>query len=380
MANKEDYYKTLGVAKNASDAEIKTAYRKQAMKHHPDRNPGNDDAEEKFKTANEAYETLSDKNKRQMYDQFGHDAAQGRGGFGGGGGQGFGGFGQGGQGFGGAGFEDLGDIFGGVFGDIFGGGRQTKQQQNTGAGLKYRVNVSLEEAFSSVEKTIKYSRIDQCGTCSGSGAAKGSKRETCTQCKGSGTIQFSQGFFSMRQACPKCSGEGSTVDKPCKSCSGNGRVKSVNQVKIKIPAGVRSGVQLRVPNGGDAGPKGGSFGDLYVEISVSLHKYFERDGDNLVYQREIQFPQAVLGDLIEVPTIDGKKIKFEIKKGTQHNQLYSIKGKGMPHLGSKYKGDMYVQILVPVPKKLNKEQQKLMEELGKTMGVGADKKKSFFGM
>ncbi|MBT7283248.1 MAG: molecular chaperone DnaJ [Elusimicrobiaceae bacterium] len=376
---KEDYYKTLGVSRNASDAEIKSAYRKQAMKHHPDRNPGNNDAEEKFKEANEAYETLSDKNKRQMYDQFGHDAAQGRGGFGGGG-QGFGGA----QGFSGAGFEDLGDIFGGVFGDIFGGGRQqSARQRNEGAGLKYRVNVSLEEAFSGVEKTIKYDRIDACGTCSGSGAAKGSKRKTCGTCKGSGTIQYSQGFFSMRQACPQCSGEGSTVDKPCKSCSGNGRVKSTNQVKIKIPAGVRSGVQLRVPKGGDAGPKGGSFGDPYVEIYVSKHKYFERDGDNLVYQSEIKFPQAVLGDVIEVPTIDGKTVKFEVKKGTQHNQIYSIKDKGMPHLGSKYRGDLYVQVSIPVPKKVNKEQQKLMEELAKTMGVGGDeksKKKGFFGL
>lgn len=366
MAKKEDYYSVLGVDRNAGQDELKRAYRKMAMKYHPDRNPGNPEAEEKFKTVNEAFEVLSDPQKRQIYDNYGAEGLNGAasGGF-------HGGFG---------GFED---IFSSVFGDMFGGsfggaGAGSRRRPQRGNDLKEEITVTLEEAYDGIEKEVSYNRVDTCETCHGTGAQEGSGRKTCPTCKGSGVVQFSQGFFSMRQSCPDCGGQGSIVEKPCRDCHGTGRQRSKAKFTVKIPAGVREGVVLRVPNGGDIGTNDGGYGDLYIQTHVKKHKIFQRDGDDLLLEIPLTFPQAALGAAVKIQNIKKEEIKVIIPEGSQHGKIISVEGEGMPVLGKAgKKGDMRVIINLEVPKKLTSRQKKLIEELGQAFEEEGQKKTIF---
>lgn len=361
---KEDYYQVLGVERTATEAEIKSAFRRQAMKCHPDRCPGDKNAEEQFKKINEAFSVLSDPQKKRMYDQYGHEGMNGAGGFGG---------------FNAGGFGDINDIFGSVFGDIFGGGfgrgvRGGAPRAVRGEDLKLDVTLTLEEAFSGKEVPVEYTRLDNCSECDGSGAAPGSKRKTCTSCHGTGTVTYSQGFFSMRQVCPDCGGKGTVVEKPCSACRGSGTKRVKEKITVKIPSGVRTGITLRVSNGGDIGQNGGGFGDLYVEVRVKEHKIFRREGDDLALDAQITYPQAVLGGSIKVPTIEGKEVELDIPKGTQFGSVLKMQGNGMPRLGKKGFGDLLVHVKIEVPKKPTARQKELLEELAKETGG----KKSFF--
>jgi molecular chaperone DnaJ len=351
---KEDYYSVLGITRSATEIEIKSAYRKLAMKYHPDRNPGNSDAEEQFKTVNEAFEVLSDPQKKQMYDNYGYEGvnAAGAGGF-------HGGFG---------GFEDIvssvfGDMFGGSFGGSFGGAsRRTRAQR--GGDLKQRVTVSLEEAYSGLEESITYNRVDACDVCHGTGAQDGSGNKTCPTCRGAGVVQFSQGFFSMRQTCPDCGGQGTIIEKPCKSCRGLGRVNASNTITVKIPAGVREGIVLRVPNGGDMGANGGGYGDLYLETHIKKHKVFQRDGDDLVVESIVSYPAAVLGGSFEIENIKKEKVKVAVPEGSAHGTVLSLAGQGMPFLGKPGKyGDLKIVLSIDIPRKLNARQKELIKNL-----------------
>lgn len=364
---KQDYYETLGVSRTSTEVEIKSAYRRMAMKCHPDRNPGSKEAEEQFKCVNEAFSILSDPQKKQTYDQYGHDAVNG------GGPGGFGGFNAG-------GFDNINDIFGSVFGDIFGGGfgggarRGSKPRAERGEDLKADVEITLEQAYNGLEKKVDYTRVDRCDACGGSGAAEGSATKTCRSCGGSGSVQYQQGFFSMRQVCPDCAGKGTVVENPCKKCRGNGAVRVQESITVKIPSGVRTGVTLRVSNGGDIGTHGGGYGDLYVEMHVKEHKVFKRDGDNLVIDAKISYPQAVLGGSIKVPTVEGKEAEVAIPKGTQFGDVLNMQGNGMPKLGKKGFGDLLIRVNIDVPKKPTSRQKELLEELAKETGG----KKSLF--
>ena len=359
---KEDYYQILGIERTATEVEIKSAFRKQAMKYHPDRNPGDKAAEEQFKKINEAFSVLSDPQKKQMYDQYGHEGVNGAGGFGG---------------FNANGFGDINDIFGSVFGDIFGGGfgggRRTPRAQR-GEDLKLDVTLTLEEAFLGKEIPVDYSRRDNCSACDGSGAAPGSQRKTCRSCNGSGHVTYQQGFFSMRQVCPDCGGRGTVVEKPCPECRGAGTKRVKGKITVKVPSGVREGVTLRVSNGGDIGTNGGGFGDLYVEVHVKDHKIFRREGDDLIIDAPITYPQAVLGGSIKVPTIEGKEIEVNIPKGTQFGEILKVQGNGMPRLGKKGFGDLLVNVKIEVPRKPTAKQKELLEALAAETGG----KKSFF--
>ncbi len=359
---KEDYYEILGISRTATETEIKSAFRRAAMKCHPDRNPGDKNAEEQFKKVNEAFSVLSDPQKKQVYDQYGHDGLNGAGGFGG---------------FNASGFADVGDIFGSVFGDIFGGGfgaRGGKPRVRRGEDLKVDVDLTLEQAYSGLEKEVSYTRLDRCSACGGTGAEEGSQVKTCRSCNGTGSVVYQQGFFSMRQTCPDCGGKGQVVEKPCKKCRGSGEERVKEKITVKIPSGVRSGVTLRVTNGGDIGQNGGGYGDLYVEMHVKNHKIFEREGDNLLLSATITYPQAVLGGSIKVPTIEGKEIEVTIPKGTQFGEVLKMQGCGMPKLGKKGFGDLLIQVKIEVPKKPTARQKELLEELAKETGG----KKSFF--
>ena len=359
---KEDYYQILGIQRTASEVEIKSAFRRQAMKYHPDRNPGNKEAEEQFKKVNEAFSVLSDPQKKQMYDQYGHEGLNGAGGFGG---------------FNANGFGDFSDIFGSIFGDVFGGNfgrRGGAPRPQRGEDLKIDISLTLEEAFSGKEVPIDYTRLDNCPACDGSGAAPGSARKTCRSCNGSGTVTYSQGFFSMRQVCPDCGGRGTVVEKPCPECRGSGHKRVKEQITVKVPSGVRSGIVLRVSNGGDIGVNGGGFGDLHVEVHVKEHKIFRRAGDDLVLDAPITYPQAVLGGSIKVPTIEGKELEVTIPKATQFGAVLKMQGNGMPRLGKKGFGDLLINIKIDVPKKPTAKQKELLEALAAEMG---GKKKSF---
>ena len=360
---KEDYYEILGVSRTASDAEIKSAFRRAAMKCHPARNPGDKAAEEQFKKVNEAFSVLSDPQKKQMYDQYGHEGVNGAGGF---------------SGFNASGFADVGDIFGSMFGDIFGGGFGNasggRARTRRGEDLKTDISLTLEEAYQGIERDVSYTRVDRCSVCGGSGAEEGSSVKTCRSCNGRGQVVYQQGFFSMRQTCPDCGGRGTVVEKPCKKCRGTGTERVKENIKVKIPSGVRSGVTLRVSNGGDIGQNGGGYGDLYVEIQVKKHKIFERDGDDLCLDATITFPQAVLGGSIKVPTIDGKEIEVKIPKGTQFGEVLVMQGCGMPKLGKKGFGNLRIRVNIDVPKKPTARQKELLEALAEETGG----KKSFF--
>jgi molecular chaperone DnaJ len=357
-ATKRDYYEVLGVAKTASLEDIKKAYRKLAVKYHPDKNPGNKEAEEKFKELGEAYEVLSDADKRAAYDRFGHGAFQQGSGRSGGGGAG-------------GGFHDPFDVFrevfggggGSVFGDIFGeafggGGRG---QSGRGADLRYDLEITLEEAVNGVEKEVTLRKLETCDTCHGSGAAAGSKTVTCPTCRGAGQVQVSRGFFSMVQTCPRCQGQGVIIERPCAACGGEGRVEKNTKVKIRVPAGVDTGSRLRSPGLGEAGIRGAAHGDLYIVIHVREHPVFSRQDNDLTCDVPISFVKAALGGDLLVPTLEGQA-SVKIPAGTPGGKVFRLRGKGVPDLRGGTRGDLNIRIHIEVPKKLTPEQRKKLEE------------------
>ncbi|ABR74457.1 molecular chaperone DnaJ [Actinobacillus succinogenes] len=345
---KQDYYEILGVERGADEKAIKKAYKRLAMKYHPDRTKGDKTSEEKFKEINEAYEILSDKEKRAAYDQYGHAAFE-QGGFGGAGAGGFGG------GFGGfGGFED-------IFSEMFGGG-SSRQRVVRGDDLRYDIEITLEEAVRGITKDIQIQTLATCDHCNGSGAEKGSKVETCPTCHGHGRVRRQQGFFMTETTCPHCHGTGKKIEKPCKKCHGDGRVHKTESLSVKIPAGVDTGNQLRLAGKGAAGENGAPAGDLYVVIHVKEHHIFERDGNNLYCEVPISFTQAALGGEIEVPTLDGRA-KLKIPEGTQTGTMFRMRGKGITAMRSGYSGDLICKITVETPVKLTDEQKDLLHKL-----------------
>ena len=363
--SKRDYYEVLGVSKTATQDELKKAYRKLARKYHPDLNKDNPEAEEKFKECNEAYDVLSDEQKRAQYDQFGHAAFE-NGGMGGGPG-GFGGFGGAG-GFGGSGMEDIFDMF---FGGQGGRGGRSNAGPQRGSDLRFDLEISFEEAAFGVEKEINLYRDEQCSHCHGEGAEPGSKVETCPECHGSGYVRFTQntmfGQMVNERPCSRCHGEGKIISEPCKACRGKGTEKKNKKLKVKIPAGVNDGSRLRVAGEGEAGAKGGPSGDLYVYIYVRPHKYFERDGTTVMCEVPISIVQATLGAEIKVPTLDGQ-VTMRIPEGTQPGKVLRLKGKGIPSLRGGGRGDQLVRIKVVVPTKLNDKQKDALRKFEDVCG------------
>ena len=373
MAQK-DFYEVLGLQKGASEDEIKKAYRRLAMKHHPDKNQGNKAAEEKFKEINAAYEVLSDAKKRSAYDQFGHagvDPSQmgGRGGFHG--------FQQGGA--------DFSEVFGDIFGDIFGGGRRGGQRQEPqharGADLRYRLDVSFEEAFHGASKNIHFSAFSPCEPCHGSGAKAGSGKTQCTTCNGHGAVRMQQGFFSVQQTCPTCHGSGEVVKDPCASCHGQGRIHKKRELAVKIPAGVDTGDRVRLAGEGDAGEHGGTAGDLYVELHVKKHPLFAREGINLHCEIPVSFTIAALGGEIEIPTVDGK-VKLKIPEETQTGKVFRLRAKGFKSLRGAEVGDLLCQVNIETPVNLTDKQKSLLKEFDGLLAEGgkrhAPKSSSWF--
>ena len=359
---KKDYYDTLGVPKNASDEDIKKAYRKLAMKHHPDRNQGDSAkaAEEKFKEAKEAYEMLSDEQKRAAYDQYGHAGVDPnmRGGAGA---EGFGGF-----------AEAFGDIFGGVFGEQQRGRGQAGRQVFRGGDLSYAMEVTLEEAANGKEAQIRVPSWDDCTTCKGSGAKPGTKVASCTTCHGHGQVQMRQGFFSVQQTCPQCKGTGKLIPEPCVACHGVGKTKNNKTLEVKIPSGIDDGMRIRSTGNGEPGTNGGPPGDLYIEIRVKKHEIFKRDGDDLHCAVPISFTTAALGGEIEVPTLAGKAA-IDIPEGTQAAKQFRLRGKGIKGVRSSYPGDLYCHITVETPVKLTEHQRKLLKEFDESLKKGGAK-------
>ena len=374
MADKKDYYEVLGIDRSASEDEIKKAYRKMAKKYHPDLNPGDKEAEKNFKEVNEAYEVLSDKDKKARYDQFGHagvdpnyGAGAGAGGFGG---------------FGGADFGDLGDIFGSFFGGGFGGGRRADPNApRRGADTSASVVLSFEEAAKGCTKKIKVTRIENCADCGGSGAEKGTGVKTCPVCHGTGQISVTQrtpfGAMQTTRACDQCRGTGKIVEHPCKTCAGKGRVRHTTEREINIPAGVDDGQYINLRGGGDLGTCGGPAGDLHVNISVRPHPMFERDGFDVYCEVPITFTQAALGADIIVPTLDGK-VKFTIHEGTQSGDEFKLRGKGIQRLNYSGRGDQYVRVAVEVPKNLNNSQKELLKQFDAATDDSCYKKRKGF--
>ena len=357
---KADYYEILEVERTATDSEIKTAYRKLAMKWHPDRNPNNPEAEEKFKQCSEAYGVLSDTDKRAAYDRFGHQGV-------GGAGSPFGGspFGAGGP------FQqgDLGDIFGDLFGEMFNmGSRGRASRAQRGRDIQVGMTLEFEEAVFGVEREIKIRRAETCDDCHGTGGEGGKQPETCQQCGGRGQIRTQQGFFSVARACPVCSGTGQVVRTPCKTCRGDGRVQREHKIQVKVPAGVESETRIRYGGEGEAGKFGGPNGDLYIVLEVKDHKFFEREGDNLHCVMPISFPQAALGTELEIETLHGVE-SLKVPEGTQSGKTFTLRGKGVPHLNSHGKGDLIVEVRVQTPAKLSKQQKELLRQLEETMSV-----------
>lgn len=367
---KKDYYEVLGVNKNATDKELKSAYRKLAIKYHPDRNPDNKDAEDRFKEISEAYEVLTDPQKRQLYDNYGHDGLN-QSGY-----SGFSGFRSGGFDI----FEEFEDIFGSFFGG--GGrsrGRSTRNRPRKGADIAEQVIINLEDTLNVIEKDIEINKDEKCSKCNGSGAKPGTSPETCSQCNGSGQVSINQGFFNIRTTCPECNGTGKVVKHKCSECRGSGSVKKKKTLKIKIPAGIEDRMKIRVPGEGNSGTNGGPAGDLYIIVRVRGHKDFERRGHNLVYYAGINVFKAMLGGEIIVPKISGGSVKVKIPEGTQNDDVFRIKKEGLPDIntGSR-KGDMYIHIKVEIPKNLNRKQKNLLKDMVKNEKVNIDETRSLY--
>ncbi len=352
MAGARDFYETLGVSRDATDADLKSAYRKLAMQYHPDRNPGDKACEDKFKQINEAYSCLSDANKRAHYDRFG-TAEPGMGGFGGGFGAGFGGF-----------SADFTDVFDNIFGDFFGafGGRRGARRTK-GSDLRYDLGIDIFEAAHGAEKVIDIMRWENCTSCDGTGS-KSKNRTTCPDCKGRGQVRYQQGFFSVSKTCSSCHGTGTVVSDPCSDCRGAGKKRSPRKVSVKIPPGVDTGTRLKMTGEGEPGEHGGPPGDLYIGIGVKRHEFFRREGDDLYCEVPLTFPQAALGAEVEVPGLNGNH-RLKIPAGTQPGTAFSLKGKGMPKLGSRGNGNQVVIVNVAVPKNLNRQQKEIIEEFEK---------------
>ena len=349
--SKADYYELLGVARTCSDAELKSAFRKAAMQHHPDRNPGNKEAEVKFKEINEAYQALSDKDKRAAYDRFGHAAFE----QGGGGGPG---------GFGADGFaSSMSDIFDDLFGG-FGGGRNRGggNGRERGSDLRYNMEITLEDAFKGKTATIKVPTSVACEPCAGSGAKPGSKPKTCATCAGHGRVRAQQGFFAIERTCPTCAGRGEVIDNPCATCSGAGRVTRERSLSVNIPSGVEDGTRIRLSGEGEAGLRGGPTGDLYIFLSIKPHPFFQRDGADLFCQVPISMVKATLGGEVNVRTLDGAESTVKIPEGTQSGRQFKLRGKGMPVLRSREVGDLHIQARVETPQNLTKRQRELLAE------------------
>lgn len=356
--NKRDYYEVLGVGRGAPEPEIKSAYRKLAMRFHPDKNPGDKDAEEKFKEAAEAYSVLSDPNKRVQYDRFGHQA--------------FSGAGPGFSGFDPNIFADFNDILGDFFGlgDIFGTGGPGRRRSavERGADLRYDLQISFEEAAAGVKTKIRIPRLEKCADCGGTGAQKGTGPSTCPQCQGRGQVRYQQGFFSISRTCGQCRGTGQVISNPCKPCRGEGRVRREKTLEVKIPAGVDSGSRLRIMGEGEEGVYGGGPGDLYVVVYVKEHPFFEREEANLYCAIPISFTQAALGDEIQIPTLESKET-LKIPEGTQTGTTFRIRGKGFPHLNGRGRGDLFITVKVATPQKLSREQRRLLEQLAEVSSI-----------
>jgi molecular chaperone DnaJ len=348
---KQDFYEALGVRRGASPEDIKKAYRKLAMQHHPDRNPGDKAAEHKFKELSEAYEVLKDEQKRAAYDRFGHAAFE-NGGNGPGGGAGFG--------FGAAGFAD---IFDEMFGDFVGG--QRGQGPGRGSDLRYNLEISLEDAFKGKQTSVRVPTLAQCETCQGSGAEAGSKPVNCPTCKGSGRVRAQQGFFTIERTCASCQGAGRVIEKPCRTCAGQGRVRKEKTLAVSIPPGVEDGTRIRLAGEGESGMRGAAAGDLYIFLSIAPHRLFQRDGANIHCRVPIPMATAALGGTLEVPVIDGGRAKITVPAGTQTGHQFRLRTKGMSVLRSQQRGDMYVQAVVETPVALTKRQMELLKEFEK---------------
>lgn len=353
----EDYYTILGVAKGASEDELKKAHRKLAMQYHPDKNQGNPEAEKKFKAVQEAYDILKDPQKRAAYDRFGHSAFSGGMGGGGGAGPGFSGFNAG----------SFSDIFEDLFSEFTGGrrgggGAQAQSSAARGSDLRYNLDIELEDAFRGKNKTIKVTTSASCDSCNGSGAEKGSAPETCSTCNGRGAVRAQQGFFTVERTCGTCQGTGKTIKSPCKTCAGSGRTRREKTLNVSIPAGVEEGTRIRLAGEGEAGFRGGPAGDLYIFLSIKPHRIFKRDGANVYCSVPLKLSTASLGGHIEVPTIDGGRVKVTIPEGTQTGHQFRLKGKGMSVLRSQSRGDMYIEVAVETPVNLSKKQKDLLKE------------------
>jgi len=371
VAHKRDYYEVLGASRNASAEDLKKAYRKLAMKVHPDRNPGDKAAEERFKEASEAYQVLGDPERRAQYDRFGHAAFEQSAGFGG-------------FDFSGAGFED---VFSDIFGDFFGTGRgRGRSRARRGEDLRYDLEISFEEGVFGTEKVISVPRLATCEACDGKGTKGGAGRVTCSACEGSGQLRFQQGFFTIAKTCGQCAGQGTIIKDPCRSCGGSGVAQKTQALHIKIPAGVDSGSRLKLRGEGESGRNGGPQGDLYVVIDVQPHALFTRRDNDIVCEVPISFPQAALGAEIDVPTIEGK-VKMKVSPGTQSGSIFRLRGKGVPNLRGAGRGDELVRVVVETPRKLTSKQRELLEEFARSSGEEVnplskgflDKVKEMFG-
>ena len=347
---KRDYYEILGVNKSASPETIKQAYRKLAVKHHPDKNKGDKAAEEKFKEASEAYHVLSDKERKQNYDNFGHAAFDGMGG-------------------GRGGFENFdfsssfSDIFEDFFSDFGGGSRKRRRSSDfRGSDLRYDISISLEEAYSGKKQDIRFRTSEKCNTCKGQGSAPGSSPQSCSMCGGNGRVRSNQGFFTVQQTCPQCAGAGEEISNPCKNCGGTGKKQTYKNLSVTIPKGVDDGIRIRLSGKGEAGTKGGANGDLYLFVNINSHEIFKRSEENLYYEFPLSIVDAALGTTLEVPTIDGGKAKVKIPSGTQTGKQLRLKGKGMPVMRGSGNGDLYIQIVTEVPVSLSSEQKELLEK------------------
>ena len=373
MAEKRDYYEVLGVSKNASEDEIKRAYKKLARKYHPDMNPGDKEAEEKFKEVNEANEVLSNPEKKAKYDQFGFAGVDpnygaGQGGYGGAGGFDFGG---------------LGDIFGSFFGGGFGGGRRNPNAPQRGESIRASLSVEFTEAAFGCEKSITIDRFEQCPTCKGKGCAPGTTPEVCTECHGTGTVTQAQrtpfGMMQSQTVCPKCRGKGQIIHQPCPDCRGAGVVRKRRTIQVNIPAGIDNGQTISLRGQGHSGKNGGPAGDLLITVMVRPHEIFRRDGTAVFCEAPITFTQAVLGGTLEIPTIDGK-VKYDIPEGTQTGTVFRLRGKGIPVLNGRGRGDQYVTVNIETPRNLNREQKEALKKFSESLGEGNyEKHKNFFG-